>query len=112
MRRKKKLKTKPNFSGLKVVNSELAYEKDLNGNFKLKPFVLGTIDKYGQAVYKRILDRKTKKYKRRYLNDYTNLTDKLKNDLFDFWDNSKNVKKFRAYLIDESIKKTAIKNRS
>lgn len=99
--RRKRIPKKPNFAALKVVDSSVAYKEGKDGVYRLKSSVFGIINKNELVIYRKVLDRKTKLYKRRYINDYVNLTDKLKNDLFDFWDKNTNIKRNKAYLMEK-----------
>lgn len=95
MKRKRNPKN-PNLSALNVVDSNHAY----NGK-KMKKEVYGIVSKEHPFIYKNVVDRKTKKNKPKYVNDSIELPQVTKQKIIAFFDDSKNSKKTKCYLIDK-----------
>lgn len=95
MKRKRNPK-KANLSAITVVDYQEAY----NGK-RLKSNVYGIVSRNTPFVYKNVIDRKTKKAKPKYINDMGALTNVCKQDIIAFFDDNKNAKKNKCYLIEK-----------
>lgn len=91
---------KANLAGLRVVDSKNAYEGK-----KLKKEVYGIVSREHSFIFKNVVDRKTKKVKAKFVNDTINLHNVTKENIIDFFNDSKNSKKSKCYLIDKDSKK-------
>lgn len=87
---------KANLSNLRIVDSSCAY----NGKH-LKRGVYGIISRDHSIIYKNVVDRKSKILKPKYVNDVSSLSNISKENIVSFFENKKNKRKVKCYLIDK-----------
>lgn len=94
--KRKRTPKKANLSALKVVDYKDAYIGK-----RLKPSVYGIVSRDTPFIYKNVIDRKTKKSKPKFVNDMDSLTIICKQEVISFFDDKKNARKNRCYLVEK-----------
>ena len=94
---RKRVPREANLSNLIVIDSNNAY--DSKGN--LHKGVYGIVGKDTPFVFRNRLNRKTKQYKRVFINDSTNLPNVCKERVMEFFDDKQNKRRKKCYLIDK-----------
>lgn len=88
-----------NLKGLKITDSKTAYRKTASGIHRLKSNVYGILDKDTHFIYRK-RNKRNGKVERYFINDVHKLPGKIKTDIMNFFDNPKNKRNRKVYLVD------------
>lgn len=93
---RKRYPKKANLAALEVVDSTAAYRGK-----RLRKEVYGIVSRDTPFIYKNVVDRKTKLNKPKFVNDSTSLPNVCKQKIITFFDDAKNARKKKCYLIEK-----------